>query len=483
MKRTHYLFVLPLLLACLSCNNSKIENEVSSSRLMEMVNELSSEPYGGRSSGSSGHKLAGDLLVTEFSNLGLQPFFSDTYLQDVPVELNEIENVLFATETDTTRIVHRLGADFTCRGFSGTGKVTGPMVFCGYGTPDSYHEIDVTNSVVLVFKASAPSPILNMTEMPLMPRDKARIAVQHGAKAIVFLPQPNDRCSAEAQGSVYDGLPPHLYTFPMLQLSADFAGALFARNGLNFAETKHAIDSIGKPTQISLQEKATIEVSASYTPTVQSQNIAAVLEGSDPKLREELIIVGAHIDHIGKQAGLIFPGANDNASGVAAVHEIAAILSKHKEKVKRSVVFVIFTGEELGMLGSKFFVQNLTPNQKVVAMLNFDCVADGESISVRGKASIPILYKIMKEEDNKLNKLVAPETILAGGADAEAFYRVGIPTLYFTTTNGYRHLHVASDSPETFNNDLFTEITKLGLKTTLRLASGEYDGEVFATEQ
>ena len=481
MKRILYLTIVTALLT--SCGSSGTEKEVSTARLMEMVNELASEPYEGRLAASDGHKRASDLMVNEFSKLGLQPFFENSYVQDVPVERNEIDNVYFATIHDGKKNPHLLGSDYCCRGFSGSGKIDGQMVFCGYGTQSSYNQIDVTNSIVLVFKSNPSDEKLNATERDILPREKARIAMQHGARAIMFLPLPTDPRHSEAQGSVYDGNPPHAYNFPMLQLSADFTTALFAENGLDFAKIKTEMDSLHIDKQLKLKESASIEVSARYKSAVMSQNVAAELKGTDPKLKDEIIVVGAHIDHVGKQAGLIFPGANDNASGVAAIHEIATILAKHKAAVKRTIVFALFTGEELGITGSTQFVSSLTKNKKVVAMLNFDCVAEGDSISVRGKATSPVLYDLMKLEDKKLSNLVATENILGGGADAEPFYRVGIPTLYFTTTNGYHHLHVASDSPESLNEDLLTEIVKLGLKTTIRLASGQYDGEGSATKQ
>lgn len=481
MKRILYLIIITALLT--SCEGIEIEKEVSSARLMEMVNELSSEPYEGRLSASDGHKRASDLMVNEFSKLGLQPFFENSYVQEVPVEKNEIDNVYFATIYGGELTPHLLGSDYCCRGFSGSGKVVGPMVFCGYGTQSSYSQLDVTNSIVLVFKSNRTDEKLNATELDILPREKARIAKQHGALAIMFLPLPTDPRHSEAQGSVYDGNPTHAYSFPMLQLSADFANKLFAENGLDFAKIKTEMDSLRIDKQFKLKESASIEVSARYKSAVMSQNVAALLKGTDSKLKEEIIVVGAHIDHVGKQAGLIFPGANDNASGVAAIREIATIMAKHKVVVKRTIVFVLFTGEELGLVGSTQFVNSLTKNQKVVAMLNFDCIAEGDSISVRGKATSPVLYNIMKHEDKQLNSLVANENILGGGADAEPFYRAGIPTLYFTTTNGYHHLHVAGDSPESLNKDLFTEIVKLGLKTTMRLASGQYVGEGSATKQ
>ena len=110
-------------------------------------------------------------------------------------------------------------------------------------------------------------------------------------------------------------------------------------------------------------------------------------------------------------------------------------------------------------------------------MLNFDCVAEGDSIAVGGKNSFPKLWQIAATLDKENTKLLSRKTFGGGGADAEAFYRGGIPTLYFNTSGGYTYLHLPSDRVNTLNPNLFERLTKLGFLTIIELANGKYKGE------
>ena len=183
--------------------------------------------------------------------------------------------------------------------------------------------------------------------------------------------------------------------------------------------------------------------------------------------------MGAHLDHVGSQAGKIFfPGANDNASGSAALLQIARAFSSLKEKPKRSIIFVFFASEEQGLNGSKFFADNMPfSKEKVKAMINMDCVGYGDSIQVGGGESAPSFWNIAKQIDTDNDRLLVTRTWKGGGADAEPFFSKGIKTLYFVTTNSYKHLHMLTDTPETLNQNLFEAITRLAYLTAMNIAN------------
>ena len=109
---------------------------------------------------------------------------------------------------------------------------------------------------------------------------------------------------------------------------------------------------------MNLETKAFVEVNAHYEKDARTMNVVGMIEGSDPVLKNEFIVVGAHLDHVGTQAGLLFPGAIDNASGAAGVLQIAKAFVKKGIKPKHSVIFVLFAGEEQGLNGSRHFVDN-----------------------------------------------------------------------------------------------------------------------------
>jgi Zn-dependent M28 family amino/carboxypeptidase len=207
-------------------------------------------------------------------------------------------------------------------------------------------------------------------------------------------------------------------------------------------------------------------------------NVVAMIEGSYAKLKEEFVIVGAHLDHVGSQAGLLFPGANDNASGSAAVLEIAEAFVKGGVQPKRSVVFVLFASEEQGLCGAKHFVESWKKGyDKITAMINLDCVGYGDSIQVGNGKSAPELWKIANQIDETSFNSMVDRTWSGGGADATPFHEKGIPCLYFVTTNSYDHLHLPTDKVETLNPVLYEKVVRLAHLTVLEVANGNYERE------
>jgi Zn-dependent M28 family amino/carboxypeptidase len=196
-------------------------------------------------------------------------------------------------------------------------------------------------------------------------------------------------------------------------------------------------------------------------------------------LKDEYLVIGAHLDHVGSQAGLIFPGANDDASGSAAVIALAKAFQNSDDKPKRSILFVLFASEEQGLFGSKYFVENLkVDTEKVVAMFNLDCIAYGDSIQVGNGKSSPTLWNLAERIDFENNQLMIRETWNGGGADLTPFYEKGIPGLYFVSKYSYDHLHLPTDTPETLNPYLYEKIAKLAYLTAKEIVDGNYKREI-----
>jgi Zn-dependent M28 family amino/carboxypeptidase len=191
-----------------------------------------------------------------------------------------------------------------------------------------------------------------------------------------------------------------------------------------------------------------------------TQNVAAIVPGSDPKLRDEYIVLGAHFDHLGRSSlGALDPedknaihnGADDNASGTAAVIELARLL--RAKPAKRSVIVVTFSGEELGLLGSEYFVQHPpVPLEKVRAMLNFDMVGrmQDDRVIVYGALTAQEMNDIITRAN-----AVAPLRVTAtgdgfGASDHSSFYARNMPVLHFFT-NVHDDYHKASDDADKVN--------------------------------
>ncbi len=473
MKTIRILFLFSVLVFNVSFAQIKKEN------LLKTVEYLASEKLQGRLPGSQGYKLAADFMANEFAKLKLKPI-GENYFQKLKVEYNEIlPPEHFAIIKNGKKIIYQIGKDYVYRGFSGSGNITAKVVFCGYGLSqpnlnyDDYANIDVKDKVVIVFKYNPHWNIDGKNFSDGNPREKAIVAAKHGAKGILFVSFPNDNEPQKPIGSVVHGNGEQMINFPEIHIDLPLADELFDGSGLTLKDLQTKIDSTHKPYSVKLNHQVEIEVNTHYEKEKEVENVVAILEGTDEKLKNEYLIIGAHLDHVGSQAGKIFfPGANDNASGSAVLLEVAKEFSKHKNK--RSVVFVFFASEEQGLNGSTYFANNLSfAKEKVIAMINIDCVGFGDSIQIGGGKSSPQLWNIAKSIDEKNDKLLVSNTWAGGGADAEPFFQIGIPTLYFVSTNSYKHLHMLSDKPETLNQNLLESIANLVYKIAFNIANSE----------
>lgn len=465
-------------------NYEEVIKYINSDNLIETVSLLSSKEFAGRLSGSEGYNLAAEFVKEEFQKLQLKPAFSDDYFQFLNVEYNEIlpgyKFNLIKGEDDNRE--YRLGKDFVFRGFTGSGNFTAEVVFCGYGISqpeigyNDYENISVKNKIVIVFKANPGWTIEDKNWIEGLPREKANIAASYGAKGILFVSSPANKNPQPIIGSVLHGKGEQNVNFPQLHIEIDVANELLSNTGFSLKELQTRIDSLRQPYSLDAETVVELEVKSHYEKEKTTMNIAALLEGTHPELKNEYILVTAHLDHVGSQAGEIyFPGANDNASGSAAVLQIARALVESGIKPDRSIIFSLFASEEQGLHGAEFFASNPpVPIENITAMINLDCIGYGDSIQVGNGKSVPILWKIAKRCDSNHSKLMVDRTWSGGGADATPFHKKGVPALYFVTTNSYEHLHKTTDLPETINKTLFEKITQLAFLTVIEMSGKNY---------
>ena len=465
-----------------SCNEPpKVLESISKSDLNETVSYLSSKELSGRLPGTEGYNKAADFVAGKFKKYNLQPLSGTSYFQNVDIEFNEILECNTAIETPSEEWKKlKLGSDYVCRGFSGSGDIEAEVAFVGYGLSrpdigyDDYANVDVEGKIVLMFKYD---PRWKMDEEgwgPASLRRKVQHAAEHGAKGVVYLSFPNDRNPQKPIGSIMHGPGKQYQDIPQIHLDLSIAEQLFEGSGKQLADLQTAIDENKTPASVLLDKKMKIQVKADYKPKAVCKNVVGILPGTDPELKDEYVILGAHLDHVGRQSEeFYFPGANDNASGVASLLEVAEAFSL--EHAKRSIVFIAFTSEESGLVGSQAFVdREEIPVEKITSMLNMDCVAHGDSIVIGSGKSYPKLYRIAREQDSLMNNMVIDRTWRGGGADAEAFHQAGIPTLYFATQNSYTYLHLPGDKTETLNPTLHEQLTKVVYATAKEVANGNY---------
>ncbi len=485
MKKTIIVLTVVLISVFVNAQNSTGLSEINKEDLIKNVKILSSPDFDGRLPGSKGYNKAAQFAADKFYELGLNFAGNEQYFQYLNIEYNKIDTpAVFKIIVEGDTSDYKLGKDFVLRGFTGSNSFTLPVAFCGYGISrpdlhyDDYAGINVMNKIVMVFKQNPKWKNDDNDWGTNYPREKSLVAKKHGAKGILFLSLPNDNNPQPLIGSVLHGEGEQPIDFPQLHISLDAANTLLSKTGFSISDCQTKIDEKKKPLSMNLTTKAHIEVNAIYEKNARTMNVVAMIEGSDPKLQEEYVIIGAHLDHVGSQAGLLFPGANDNASGSAAVLEIAKAFVKGDIEPKRSVIFVLFVSEEQGLNGAKYFVESWKKGyDKIAAMINLDCIGYGDSIQVGNGKSAPKLWEISNEIDKTSFNSMVERTWSGGGADATPFHEKGIPCLYFATTNSYEHLHLPTDTVETLNPGLFEKVVRLAHLTVLEIANGNYERE------
>lgn len=457
---------------------------ITTAALLDDVRWLASPELAGRLAGSPGYAAAVRGVARRFEKLGLTAGGDDGFCQRLTVEYNQIvgEPQLAVMVADGARHPCRLGPDFTCRGFTGSGQVTAPVVFVGYGISqpergyDDYAGVDVTGKIVLCLK---PNPDWSRDDeawawRSSTPRVKSRIAADHGAVALLWVSPPREDFPIHGPiGSVLHGPGEQDLDFPQLEISLAVADRLLGGKG-RLSALKKRIDESQEPASAALTTQAAIAVRAEYDPARKTCNVVGLLPGADPERRDEYLVIGAHLDHVGQQGEqLYFPGANDNASGAAAVLGLARAFVATGQRPARSVIFVLFAAEEQGLDGARHYVASPSrPLEQTVAMFNLDCVACGDSIKVGSGESSPELWELARRIDAEHADLTVAETWSGGGADATPFYEAGVHTLYWVTTHGYAHLHAPDDTLETLNGALYTELVQLAFRTAWEVAQG-----------
>jgi hypothetical protein len=471
-------------------------------RLRADVGFLADDLREGRGPGTKGLDAAAEYIATVFREAGLKAApGADGYYQ--PFELRGEPKVQGEPKLVVAREGHApLAAtspkDFAPLAAGGPGSPENvPLVFAGYGITakdeglkldyDDYADLDVKGKAVLVIRrepqlANADSPFGGKeTTSYATFRHKLRNAAERGAVAVLLV---NDR-STPGEGLLdFMAAGGEAADIPLLMVTRDYASQLLEAGGApKLDELEAAIDNDLKPRSRVLEGLTlTAEVAIAREP-VKVKNVVGVLEGVGPRA-DETIVVGAHYDHLGFGGSgslafgsrAIHNGADDNASGTAMILELARRLAHRADPLPRRVVFIAFSGEERGLLGSKHYVDNpLFPLDRTVAMVNFDMVGrlDGDnSLTIFGAgtvAGMDALVGALAASQGLKPKVIEGTQMEFNASDHASFYRKDIPVL-FAFTGTHSDYHRPSDDTELVNFEGMTRIANLGELVLLDLA-------------
>jgi len=258
---------------------------------------------------------------------------------------------------------------------------------------------------------------------------------------------------------------------PMFTISNKLAESLFENSGVDLSEAQAKIDESGTPASGELKGK-TVTINADLnTKIVRTGNVVGYIEGSDPVLKDELIVIGAHYDHLGKYDGYIYNGANDNASGTIGVIESAKAFALAGQAPKRSVLFACWTGEEKGLCGAYYFTDHpFKPVKNIVLNINMDMIAANNQGKDENKnqcfSTIPVQVselKVVVEKNNEavgLDLEIRERNVTRGGSDHVPFAVKKIPFIYFAA-GGTDNYHQPTDSVEKLNYEKLVKVAKL----------------------
>ncbi|MEM8874889.1 MAG: M20/M25/M40 family metallo-hydrolase [Planctomycetota bacterium] len=443
---------------------------------------LADEERGGRGLNTDGIEESAQFAALRFAQLGLEPAgevgYFDTFTLNAGNTLIEDETELAFGDTQLTA-----NEDYVPYGWSKMGAFEGNLAFGGYSISaerrgyDDYDDADVEGKVVLALRyephdEEGASLFLNDNEQRQMGRNftreselfrKARAAEAAGASALLIVnppmhhegKNPVDRFSSRG-GRARVGI-------PVMQVSPETAGKLLAAAELpTLTELQTSIDSTGKPNTLVGEPVTVAGRWNAESETIIEKNVVAMMRGEGP-LADEYIVVGGHYDHLGKGeygsrsgTGPVHYGADDNASGTAAVMAIAELLAEQGNPEGRSVYFVLFSAEEIGLIGSREWVEDApVEHDDIVAMLNYDMLGRPEDRTLRiGGVGTTQLFESMLDEAIPAAEIdwVDTGSSMDGRSDHAPFDRAGIPAMFFF---GSLHddYHTERDTPDKLDYD------------------------------
>jgi len=352
---------------------------------------------------------------------------------------------------------------------SGNGEITAEVVFVGYGVTapelnyDDYKGIDAKGKIVLMNRdvpyADARKPEYKKWVAYCYHQYKLENAVKHGAAGMLYI----DGASANPNIS-YD---PSIIVCGIGQQPLE---DIFAGLNTSNSEILGKITKSFKPASFNTGKTMTIKANTKRYPDGKSCNVIAYIEGSDPVLKNEVIVIGGHLDAVGN-AGRVVSGALDNGSGVVDIMAAAKAISQSGIPLKRSIVFLFIGGEETGLHGSRLYASKPSfPKEKTVVFINLDMVGNGNGIAVNALSTYKKLLTFFENANTKYIhrpfRGSAPEPSEYYGrprSDAFNFSSAGYNTMSVGTTGGYKkvYYHLPGDDPDAVTIDIMQDVARM----------------------
>jgi len=428
------------------------------------IQVLADDKMEGRNTGSEGHKRAAQYVAGQFDNAGLQPGGTQGFLQPVAFNVTQIDepqcSLLVAKKVKdvwkTTPL--KLGEDAVFMVRDGLAPaIDAPAVFVGYGLSipeanyDDFSGLDLKGKI-LVYLAGGPANVPSALRAHYSSRGERWKAMEKaGAIGLVEIPNPKSMDIPWARASLARFMPTMAISDAKFEeihglkfaarVNPAHADKILGDSGTSFDDLLQLVDNrlpLPKfPLNLNFRAKVAIKKSQ-----VESQNVVGIMPGSDPKLKSEYVVFSAHLDHVGVGEPIngdkIYNGAMDDASGVASLIEIANMMKAQKTRPRRSVIFLTVTGEEKGLLGSRYFSVNPTvPKDAIVADINMDMflpLFPLRYLEVQGLGESTLgndIREVCQKAGVAVQADKEPDRNLFIRSDQYSFIRQGVPALAF----------------------------------------------------
>ena len=429
--------VAAVLLATVASVAQQAEPEVSADRLQQHVKYLASDTLDGRRTGTTGANEAAHHIAGEFLRYSLRPAsrvvdtqniaaLRSAYLQTFPyvagVNLGPQNRLSVGSNT------FLVGNEWVPLAYSANGKVSGAIVFAGFGLTaselnyDDYAGLNATGKIAVVLQGTpdGDNPHGQFARLQDV-RWKTVAARNAGVKALIVVAREGAFSEDRLTNLTYDNTAGEA-GIPVVVISRQSLDKILSLSSTTIAELEKASTAKTPGTNRNLTGELNLTTDL-IRKEVPAYNVVGILEGSDPVLKNEYIVIGAHYDHLGRggegsgslapRSGEIHHGADDNASGTAGMLELARIFSSQKSKLKRSLIFIGFGGEEEGLLGSNYYVNHpVVPLANTIAMINMDMIGRmrDRKLSIGGIGTAQEWREIVRQANSAQSMSVAADS-------------------------------------------------------------------------
>lgn len=472
-------------------------DSLSPERMLTDIRTLSSPSFNGRQSGTSADLESGRWVAQEFLAAGLRlplvrngsltvPFFTSKDLAASGAMASLISTPVIAPDPmlragPTEHLVAKtLGSDYLPIFDSPSADVQSPVVFVGYGIVDAsldvddYAGVDVKNCIVLFLRGKPEH-----YSRAISHADKVRAAREHGAIGYLTATGPilhpyEIRRGVSGRPSAFYGQVPLDQAIPGAWISTAVAQELLA--GANNDNPDRLRVLQGRLNQTSTSQAARTDQIASlqWTTSTEDGTLVNVL-GMIPGIEPETVVIGAHRDHFGRPGGILFPGADDNASGTAVILELARALTKAGVRPQRTILFASFSGEERDLLGSRLYTAHAPiPLSSTKAMVNIDHAGTGNGRLTVGVTGMENGIALEAGRSAGLKEKLDLYGFFPGG-DHVPFKEAGVPTITVVSGGVHPHFHQPTDRADTIDPTILKSIAQYVLALTWQLAYSPTD--------